>query len=93
MAFVEIDYRKNDFVSVALLWDTESLPASDSLAVELTVGSDVSRFPVAPESALDAFLHPFVYEPIDSATARMLKALAVPVPDDPDTSDGSEVLA
>lgn len=90
--FVEVDYRKNDFVSVALLWDDQSPADADSLAVELTVGPDVSRFPVSAEDALEAFLHPFVYEPIDSATERMLKALTVPVPNDPDGSDDSEIL-
>lgn len=80
MAMREIDYRRNDFVSVSLLWDDEN--TNDSLSVELTVGENVSQFLVAAEDALDAFQHPFVYEPIDAATARMLKDLDVPVPDE-----------
>jgi hypothetical protein len=92
MAFVEVDYRRNDFVSVSLLWDTESRPNADSLSVELSIGDDVSRFPVTAESALDAFNHPFAYEPLSAANERMLRRLAVPVPDEPEDSDDSGIL-
>ena len=72
----ELDYRENDYVSVALLYD-DSADDSAGIFIELHLRGKEdfpSRFPVAPERASDAFLHPFVYEPVELATERMVRA-------------------
>ena len=55
----ELDYRANDGVEVALLWDR----TTDCLAVSVYDGRTGEAFELAVESheALDAFRHPYAY--------------------------------
>ncbi|TML68683.1 MAG: hypothetical protein E6G13_10400 [Actinobacteria bacterium] len=55
----ELAARDNDGISVRLLWD----PRENALAVSVEDTRAGASFdlPIAPESALDAFYHPFAY--------------------------------
>jgi hypothetical protein len=55
----ELDYRESDGFEVSLVW----FPARNEIAVKVLDTRTGERFeiPVDPDSALDAFAHPFAY--------------------------------
>ena len=55
----ELDFRSNDGLEVALLWE----PAANRLKVSVRdiKGGDDFELDVAPSEALDAFHHPYAY--------------------------------
>jgi hypothetical protein len=57
--FEELDYRENDAIQVALLWNR----ADDGLVVRVLDAKTDEAFEltVRPCEALDAFRHPFAY--------------------------------
>ena len=70
----ELDFRSNDGLEVALLWE----PAANRLKVSVrdTKGGDDFEVEVSATEALDAFHHPYAY-----AASRGIHFLAgTPVP-------------
>ena len=58
IAYRELDQRTADGLTVTLEWN----PATDALRVVVVDrGRAAVAFPVSPEDASDAFVHPFVY--------------------------------
>ena len=59
MMFEELDYRENDALQVALLWNRKN----NRLIVRVvdTKTDDVFELEVRAHRALDAFRHPFAY--------------------------------
>jgi hypothetical protein len=55
----ELDYREGNGLEVTLVW----FPARNEIAVKVLDTRTGERFeiPVDPDSALDAFAHPFAY--------------------------------
>ena len=56
---VEIDFRTSGGIDVALLWHRHT--NSVSVSVSDTRTGDRFAVPVSPETALDAFHHPYAY--------------------------------
>ena len=65
----ELDFRSNDGLEVALLWE----PAANRLKVSVrdTKGGDDFELDVTPSEAIDAFHHPYAY-----AASRGIQFLA-----------------
>jgi hypothetical protein len=68
-ALRELDRRRNDDVSVALLWNAETNRVFVSVAEERTGVS--FKFEVAGADAADAFHHPYVYAGHDYQMTRL----------------------
>jgi hypothetical protein len=64
--FEELDYRENDGIEVSLLWDRSTNGVS--IYVFDTKTNTSFEQQVAPEQALDAFHHPYVYAPASELT-------------------------
>lgn len=61
----ELDYRTNDGIEIRLLWN--SLTDFVSVSVDDTRHGESFELDVAPEDAIDAFHHPYVYRNHDQA--------------------------
>ena len=57
---VEIDFRSNAGIDVALLWHRRTNRLSVSVSDSQT--GDRFAFPVPPDEALEAFHHPYAYD-------------------------------
>jgi hypothetical protein len=60
-ALVELDFRSSGEIEVSLFWER----VADRLLVQVVdwQRDEAFSFPVPPESALEAFRHPYAYSP------------------------------
>lgn len=74
---VELDFRSSGEIEVSLFWER----ARNRLLVQVVdwQRDEAFTFGVPPESALDAFRHPYAYSPRDRA-ASVTDALRAPAP-------------
>ncbi len=63
----ELAHRVNGGLDITLYWS--AMDNSTSIEVRQHHSGQVVAFAVAPESALDAFYHPFAHLPLASADA------------------------
>lgn len=70
MGYAELDYRENDGLSVALLWDTDF----DRVVIRVKkIGADSGvAYAVPSDKALQAFNHPFAFAPSRDAIAELV---------------------
>lgn len=74
---VELDFRSSGEIEVSLFWER----VTDRLLVQVVdwQRDEAFTFAVPPESALDAFRHPYAYGPRDRE-APVTDALRAPAP-------------